>query len=369
MDYAHFPRYRFLLLTVRNAVGPDVFEAGFYLHDLRSLKDRQIEANKFYTMSKEMIRKISPDMLHIPEVGGRHLSILAKLYRNDALGTEFNREWGIALTRGFDRTTDAGLLKEDIQGWPVLEGKYIHQFNHNFARPQFVSDMSAGLAREAKKRVYKNKHREFYHSFRLAFRSISSPTNMRTVVSAIIPPQRFHANSMSSIVLTRNRYFIRSNNYNRMTAYLCGVLNSMSFDFAARSKVQMNVAPVIKTLPAAPPPRKQHYHDIAELAAKLSVGTDEFEGFAESLRIDNVSLPPPERIHTTARLDALVAHAYDLTRAEYQTVLDSFKFDENPILLESETADFNDNKTLRQFYGEVRRLAPAYYDDIAGGGL
>ncbi len=96
------------------------------------------------------------------------------------------------------------------------------------------------------------------------------------------------------------------------------------------------------------------------------MGTDEFEGFAESIRIENVALPPPERIRTAARLDALVADAYDLTRDEYQTILDSFKFDENPILLESETADFNDNKTLRQFYGEVRRLAPTYYDDIVG---
>ena len=180
------------------------------------------------------------------------MSILAKLYRSNTLGTEFNGGWNVALTRGFDRTTDAGLLKDDIQGWPVLEGKYIHQFNHDFARPQFVSDMSDGLAREAKKRVYKNKHREFYHSFRLGFRSIARSTDMRTIISAIIPPQRFHANSMSNIVLTHNGHFVRGNDYNRMTAYLCGVLNSTPFDFAARSKVQMNVAPVIKTLP--PPP-------------------------------------------------------------------------------------------------------------------
>ena len=246
-------RYRFLLLTVRNAAGPDVFEAGFYLHDLRSLENRQIEADKFHTMSKEMIRNISPDMLHIPEVGGRHLSILAKIYHSGILGLGFSGGWSVALTRGFDRTTDAGLLKDDIQGWPVLEGKHIHQFNHDFARPQFASDMFAGLAREAKKRVYKNKHHEFYHSFRLAFRSISSPTNMRTIISAIIPPQWFHANSMSSIVLTHNGHFKWGNDYNKMTAYLCGVLNSMSFDFAARSKVQMNVAPVIKTLPTPPP--------------------------------------------------------------------------------------------------------------------
>ena len=63
-----------------------------------------------------------------------------------------------------------------------------------------------------------------------------------------------------------------------------------------------------------------------------------------------------------------MAHAYGLTADEYQAILDSFKFGENPALLDgSESADFNDNRTLRQFYGEVRRLAPGYYHEIAGG--
>ena len=97
------------------------------------------------------------------------------------------------------------------------------------------------------------------------------------------------------------------------------------------------------------------------------MGSDEFEGFAESLRVENVPLSPRERIHTTAELDALVAHAYGLTLDQYRIILDSFKFGENPALLEAESADFGDNKTLRQFYGEVRRLAPEYYTDIAGG--
>ena len=73
------------------------------------------------------------------------------------------------------------------------------------------------------------------------------------------------------------------------------------------------------------------------------MGTDEFEGFAESLRIANIPLKPPERIHAAAKLDALVAHAYGLTRKEYATILDSFKFSENPDLLEAESADFNNN--------------------------
>ena len=357
--------YRFLLLTLRNMDGPDIFKAGFYLHNLSSLKTNEVEQDKFHTLSKEMVRTISPDTLQIPEVGGVHMGILAKLSGGYTLDSESDDGWGVALSRGLDKTNDADLLKEGGKGWPVLEGRNIHQFNHRFTRPEFTTTMSVGLRREQPKRIYGNSCRDFYNSFRIAFRDISGSTNMRTIVAAIMPPQRFHMYSMRAIVMTRNGSFESGNDYNRRTAYLCGIMNSMPFDFVARSKIQMHTSTVVGAIHV---PNEAYYDEIAELAAKLSVGTDEFEGFAESLRVENVPLSPPERIRTTARLDALVAHAYGLTGDEYQAILDSFKFDENPALLEASSADFNDNGVLRQFYGEVRRLAPQYYNEMADGG-
>ena len=356
--------YRFLLLTLRNAEGPDTFRAGFYLHNLSSLESEETEAKKFHTISKNMIRSLSPDTLQIPETGGSHLAVLVKMSGGDMLGTKSEDGWSVALARGFDSKNDADLLKEGRRGWPVLKGRNIHQFNHVFTRSEFVAVSSAGLKRESKKRVYREKCRDFYHLFRLAFRDISGSTNMRAVIATIIPPQRFNTDSLRFLVMTRNGRLEGSNDYNRRISYLCGIFNSMSFDFAMRSKMQMHIAAVIGVLSL---PRRDHYNEIAELAARLSVGTDEFEGFAESLRIANIPLKPPERIHAAAKLDALVAHAYGLTRKEYATILDSFKFSENPDLLEAESADFNDNKVLRQFYGEVRKLAPRYFDEVAGG--
>ena len=359
-------RYRFMLLTMLNAEGPDLFKAGFYLHDLSSLGVDGTENEKFHTVSKQAIQVISPDTLQIPEIGSGDLAILQKMSVGAALNSETTDGWSAMFSRGLHPAHDADLIREGKKGWPILGGKHIHQFNPMFARPEFVASSSAGLKKEGKKRIYENKCREFYHSFRLAFRRISSPTNMRTIIAAIIPPQRFHTDSLFSILLTHNGTFENSNNYNKHTAYLCGILNSTSFDFAARAKMQMDAPTVIRTLPI-PREMHMHYDKIAKLSAELSGGTDEFEGFAESLQVENVTLTPPERIHTTAKLDALVAHAYGLTREEYMTILDSFKFSENPDLLEAESADFNDNKVLRQFYGEVRKLAPRYFDEIAGG--
>ena len=74
---------------------------------------------------------------------------------------------------------------------------------------------------------------------------------------------------------------------------------------------------------------------------------------------------PADRIDTTARLDALVAHAYNLSKDEYRMILDSFKFGEDPSLLRAESADWSDNKVLRRFYGEVRKAAMPHFEAIA----
>lgn len=76
-------------------------------------------------------------------------------------------------------------------------------------------------------------------------------------------------------------------------------------------------------------------------------------------------MSPADRIDTTARLDALVARAYGLSKEEYQMVLDSFKFDEDLSMLDAKTADWSDNMVLRRFYGEVRRAAMPHFEAFA----
>ena len=96
-------RYRFLLLGVRNRPGPDTFQAGFYLHHLSSLETDKTEKEKFYAMSKQTIRKTSPDTLQIPEVGDSELNILNRLSSNESLASESDDGWDVAFSRGFDK--------------------------------------------------------------------------------------------------------------------------------------------------------------------------------------------------------------------------------------------------------------------------
>ena len=368
--FAIHSSYRFALLTVVNStsVGKigeesarDTFNVGFYLHDLASLNDRTIEKEKFGIYSKKQIRDTFPDSFIITEsVGSGTSDILSKMLAHPKLGDGLGDGLEVSFSSGFHRTNDSDLFKEDGRGWPVHEGKTIHQYNHMWATPQFTIPSREGLARENKPK-YGKQHRQFYNSYRLVLRNISSPTNMRTLVSTIVPPKTFLAHSMNYLVLKRNDKLVLDNEYLQNIVQLCGVLNSTPCDFVARQTVQVNVSTIIKHVPLLP---KKKNKEIATLAARLMVGSTDFATLAELLQIPNTILSVRERIDTAARLDVLVAKSYGLDRSEYKTILESFKgFRENPDLCDINEITWN-NSNLKEFYGEMRKKALEIFDDV-----
>ena len=260
--------YRFMLLTIQNRPGRDEFKAAFYLHRLSSLQDNSVERAKFTTCSKRTISKISPVALVVPEVSAKSYALLAKLSECSTLESVSSDGWQISLARGFDAANDADLLLEDSKGWPVIKGKDIHQFNPVFAKHDFTADKHEGLRRLDKKRVYLGHCAKFHESYMIVFRYIASSTNMRTMISYIMPPHTFHTDALRSIILTRNHRVVFGDQYYHKLAYLTGILNSTTFDFIARAKIQMHTATIFKHL-FIPNPSK-HDTAIATLAAFLT---------------------------------------------------------------------------------------------------
>ena len=353
-------RYRFMLLTLKNSQPKrDEFPVGFYLHHLSSLSNSEQEREKFGTHSKSQILEMFPELMIIPE--NTDNSILSKMCSHPKL-VDTLKTGGISISfsRSFDRTNDSDLFRKDGVGWPIHEGKTIHQYNHTWSRPVFTAQSRAGLEREDKPK-YAKKHKEFYNSYRLVFRNISSPTNMRTVIATVIPPKTFHTHAMCSIVIKRNEALLLDDTYVRTILFLCGILNSTTFDFISRQITQVNVAALITYLPI---PDTQHKKEISLLAAKLMIGHDDFAGLAERMHLANKQLPVAERIDTTARLDVIVAKAYGLTKQEYTTILESFvSFRENGDLRNKEEITW-DNNRLKEFYGEMRKRALETFDDV-----
>ena len=362
-------QWRFVVLTVQKRHGPDKFPAAFYLHHLSSLENLDIERAKFTTCSKRTIKCISPDDLVIPEVKADAYALFEKLSVCRTMGTWFKDGWKVELAAGFHIANDASFFREDGKGWPVLKGKNIHQFNHTFSKPHFTVNLLDAFKHLGRKNVYNGHCKDYHDQYLVVFRDTTGPKNMRTVIAAIVPPRKFHVGSLRSIILSRNHGVEFSDTYNQKIAYITGVLNSMTFDFIARSKTQIALAPIIKNLFVPHP--SVFDNRIATTAGWLSswgATKDEFVGLAESLGLVREDPPPTPsaRIDATGKLDALVAHAYGLTRREYLMVLNSFKFNEDPLLHNNDSVPvWSDNKVLRCFYGEVRKAAVRHFDAIA----
>ena len=151
-------RYRFLLLTARNRQdGPDEFPAAFYLYHVSSLSGDQVESGKFTVCSKRQIEMTSPKDLTILEVPEQDRALLERLSKLKSMGEQSDNGWQVSLSPGFHRANDAGLFKDDRNGWPVLGGKNIHQFNHDFSTPDFTADPSDGLAVLERKKQFMKK--------------------------------------------------------------------------------------------------------------------------------------------------------------------------------------------------------------------
>ncbi len=353
--------YRFMLLTLRNSkTKKDEFPVGFYLHHLSSLIDHTIEKEKFGKHSKIKIREMFPETLTIPENMYNTSDILVKLYKHPKLADALSEDgMSISFADGFRKTDDSKLFREDGRGWSIHEGKTIHQYNHTWSRPMFTAQSRAGLKREDKPK-YAKKHREFYNSYRLVFRDVSGPTNMRTTIATIIPPKTFHTYALRSVLIKRDGTLLLDDAYIRTMVYLCGVFNSTTFDFISRQIIQVHLSTLISDISI---PNK-YKNEISNLAAKLLVGHTDFAGLAETMHIPNRYLTVADRIDIAARLDVIVAKAYGIDKQEYKTILESFKlFRENPDLW-NEKEIIWDNSNLKEFYGEMRKKALEIFDDV-----
>ena len=361
-------RQRFALLTIRNGSSTDRFPAGFFLHDRASLKDNSREADKFGTVTVQDIRDSTPDQYIVPEIMGKtRLAVYGKLHKLKQTLAAGHNGWSIATSTGFNTTTNSKLLDARRSAgfgyWPVIKGECMHQFMPDFRPPPYVANKSKGLAAESRKRIYKKSAASVYGAYRLAFRNLASDTNARTTIAAIIPPNTFSMHSITFLVLSRNGTLLHEqwnglDTYHREISHLAAILNSTTFDFIVRAKTLTNTPIHIRTTPLPDP--SPHDEHIAELAAKLSVnGGPEFRQFADSMGIRNALPTPGDRIRMSAKLDALAAHAYGLDRAEYQSILDSFKFGENTNMAEMDEVDWQASRAapMRQFFGEVRRRA------------
>jgi hypothetical protein len=178
--------------------------------------------------------------------------------------------------------------------------------------------------------------REF---FRLGFRAIASDTNERTLIFSMLPKNCGVGNSIYASI--PKEYDLQSNKivYKELTErslFLISVFNGLALDFIARQMIQINVNKTyIMRLPVPQPTDKElkenktyqkliknallltlyyNFTDFKELADDYAITQKQVEDITEKqadlIKIEN---------------DILVCKLYDITKAELEYMLATFK--------------------------------------------
>ncbi len=235
-------RMKFALIIWDKDEPVQAFSAAFYLQNVLALEGKA-EQDKFLEMPMNLLKISAPDTLSIPEVRNRkHLKVFSKLYQSNPLLGNADKGWHTAFVWELNRTNDSDLFLSDGQGWPLMEGKCFHQFLPDYEKPSFTIDPGLGLKRTERCRDYRDGINGFLHmSPRLAFRNIARSTDIRSLISCVLPPQSFSPHSVA-IVVPFIRGKAERDGYYRIICYLIGIFNSVVFDFLIRARVSMNLS-------------------------------------------------------------------------------------------------------------------------------
>jgi len=282
--------------------------------------------------------------------------------------------------RGFASVGLNRWRRGEVEAVPLYEGKMVQMFDHRVA--DVVMNL-ANLKRPAQQQPIVAEQKESADRYRtsqffvaasevapvwlgewaVAYKSITSPTNMRTMIAAIVPRCGL-GNSMAALVPESGEVL----GYGNWAALLLANLGAMAFDFALRQKVQgqnLNWFVVEQAVVVA---RERFDAQIGgvniadfirEQVLHLSYTAHDLAPFARDLGHVNAdgSVKPPfvwndeDRRARLAALDGLFMHLYGLNEDDAAYILDTF-----PIVREQVTAAFGRYRTQDDVLAQLRRI-------------
>ena len=170
---------------------------------------------------------------------------------------------------------------------------------------------------------------------RIAFRDVTRGTDTRTLRAALIPPERPLTNKAP--------YFLWPRGDERDQAFLLGVLCSRPLDWYARRVVEISMNfHILNSFPIPALDRTSALRQNIEQASGRLAATDErYAQWADAVGVDHGPLDADDKQGLVTRLDALVAHAYELDRDDVVHIFETFHegWDYEPTLLAT-LADF-----------------------------
>lgn len=379
-------RFKFCAMISSPARTFDAAHCAFFLQDVSELSDPE----RRFPLTAADFAKVNPNTGTAPIFRSRRdAKLTTAIYGRlpvlvDRSGGGEEKAWPVRYSTMFHMTNDSGLfrtkqeLEEKEGAWPaggnrwqskagewvpLYEGKMVQAFDHRAASvivnpenqhrpaqplpatteqhadPEWVPDPQFWIgASEVQEKA----------KWFIAFKDVTAPTNMRTMIAAAIPESGV-GNTLPVILSDE-----RGKTPGAPAALYLANLNSMAFDFVARQKVQgqhLNWY-IVEQLPVIPSNsyekvkfgKRTASEIVREAVLELTYTAHDMASFAKDMGyVDRQGevLPPftwdeERRLKLRAKLDAIYFHLYGVTdRDDVRYIYSTF-----PIVEREETAAY-----------------------------
>jgi hypothetical protein len=286
---------RFLVITATAGQPTSRIACRFGVEDLDGLPAADDHSPSAFPVriACDALARISGPSLAIPDLRRPiDLAILEKAASLFApLGSA--EAWNARFGRELNATEDRRLFRSDRRGVPVVDGKHVAPFR--VALQQVQRTITVADAR----RLLPGR----FGRPRLAYRDVASASNRVTLIAAILPAE---------CVSTRTVFCLRTPLAKGDQHLLCGFFNSLIVNYLARLRVSTHVTTgIVEQLPI---PRREAAPRACRRIAALAV-----------------LLARRDHDDAFARLNAEVAHLYQLTAREFEHVLATFPLVESSL--------------------------------------
>ncbi|MCB0000442.1 MAG: hypothetical protein KDE56_31970, partial [Anaerolineales bacterium] len=259
--------FKFTLLGAQKGAQSDGFWATFRFNPRVAVRPDELAEflsthSNLVFIKRDSIGKFSPDSLSVMEFQSQiEVDLAEKMYgEHGTLGETRDEVWNMQFGSEFHMTSARELFQEIHTGIPLYEGKSLHQFTLELSPPRYWLSKS----------VLKNQY------YRIAVRAIARTTDIRTLISAIIPPSSGAGNSLLTTKDTLSPQELM---------YCLSILNSYALDFVIRQKIATNINMFF--LYQLPVPRLQagnkFFDAIVPRAAALTCTTPAFADLWEAV--------------------------------------------------------------------------------------
>jgi hypothetical protein len=317
-------RQKFSLIVARRSGPTAEFRCAFYLDAIAQLND----PNRIMMYDRDFIAATGGECETFLELRGqadmrvaRHMFVGRPDMR--AWMTQRNITFGreAHMTDDSHRFTPISHVAAD-EALPLHEGKTFHQYTDRWkARPRYAIRLDAFRDKPAWLRASGH--------YRLAFREISRSTDDRTMIAAIIPPGHVFGHKGTCEKSPWERP-------DSTALILCAVFNSFAFDWCVRQKIAASLSLFMLNGCPAPALSKAAARFLAHSALRLSCYHSGYARlWCEQLGTVPADFPDIEstedQITLRAAVDAVVAHAYGLSRNDFHHILTGFSHKVHPL--------------------------------------